>query len=191
MILGIGVLFMVSLMPDVESGARMLIKSAKEIMKSYKPPEEPKIETKAEKPLPAEISISDLKLTDVTGIGSKLANRLKSSGYDSVERLARSRPSTVSRMITGLNIDRAESIVTAAQNLVRTAQLRRFEVQMAPKTLAKETKPKKPSKKRVKKVTKKAPEPEKAKPEKPTRKKTVRETPKPPTKERVKPKKKT
>ncbi len=66
-----------------------------------------------------------LELTDVPGVGPRLAVRLRDAGYDSVARLARSRPSTVAQKVSGLSEARAATLVTAARDLIREVEVAR------------------------------------------------------------------
>ncbi|NHJ13116.1 MAG: hypothetical protein EAX95_05530 [Candidatus Thorarchaeota archaeon] len=113
------------------SGAKKLVDAAKGLLKKKAPDATPPIEVEPaeeeeESPPPPE---SELKLTDLPGVGAKLAKELERAGYNSVARLSRSRPSSVASMVDGLSASKAEVMIDAAIALVREAEMRSF---MAP-----------------------------------------------------------
>ncbi|RDE16323.1 MAG: hypothetical protein C4K47_01710 [Candidatus Thorarchaeota archaeon] len=65
----------------------------------------------------------DIKLTELPGVGPKLAERFREAGYDSVARVSRSRPDALARTVAGLSKDRAKSIVSAAKEAITSRQL--------------------------------------------------------------------
>ncbi|MHA1936229.1 MAG: helix-hairpin-helix domain-containing protein, partial [Candidatus Thorarchaeota archaeon] len=113
------------------------------------------------------------------GVGAKLAQTLERSGYDSIGRLSRSNPQSVSKKVEGLGRERATALIAAAKEHERSREIRAItgehEIAVAPKKVpiekkatevpkpekeAESKKPKtkkKPAKKPVKAPTKKAP----------------------------------
>jgi meiotic recombination protein SPO11 len=172
-----------------KTGAKNLVEAAKDLVKKSKVPV--KTETLDEEngeALPPKIA-----LTDVPGLGSKLAQSMDRAGYDSVARIARASPSNIAKKVDGLSSAKASKIVAAAKDLIRTqemAQITGEPVTVTPATSAKTVKdPEKeepvkedsPEKSTAKKPRKKA-APKKA----PARKKAAKK-PKPPPR-RKKPK---
>ena len=121
----------------------------------------------AEASLPAESSdlppALTLALTDVSGVGPKLARKLELAGYDSVARLSRSQPRTVAAKVEGLSLDRAEALVVSARELVRRVELERVTGVVRAEPRTRKTAPRRSSAKSKKKKTrpskKEAPEP--------------------------------
>ncbi|MGY5876565.1 MAG: helix-hairpin-helix domain-containing protein [Candidatus Thorarchaeota archaeon] len=162
------------------SGAKKLVHAAKALVKGSSKPVEEKATIEDEAP------VHETKLTDIPGVGSKLAKSIEAAGYTSVGRLSRSKPSTVARMVDGLSTTKAESLVAAARDLIRETEIKRIagpdeivestKTVAAPKTIetskTKEEKPttKKPVKKKPTAETPKAKAPAKKKPAKKTRK---------------------
>ncbi len=151
--------------------AQKLIDEAKALRKARqrasKKPEGPSkkttTKTKGEKSI-TESETTVTPLTAIRGIGPKLATKLIEGGYDSVERLARSKPQTVAGIVDGLGITKARQIVSAAREYVKQKQI---ESLVGPKESTTTSKREaKPSKKKTtpKKTTKKT---EKAKEKKP------------------------
>ena len=64
-----------------------------------------------------------MALTDVPGLGSKLALSMERAGYDSVARIARATPGNVAKKVDGLSSAKAAKIVAAAKDLIRTQEL--------------------------------------------------------------------
>ncbi len=89
-------------------------------------------ETQAVTPEEEEVSTPKLALTDVPGLGSKLALSMERAGYDSVARLARASPENVAKKVGGLSIARAASIVNAAKDLVREQELAELTIEPTP-----------------------------------------------------------
>lgn len=113
------------------SGAKNLVDAAKDLLKQKTPDAIPSSEiVSAEREEDSPPSLErEMKLTDLPGVGAKLAKELERAGYNSVARLSRSRPSSVANMVDGLSTSRAEGIIDAAIALMREAELRSF---MAP-----------------------------------------------------------
>ena len=167
-----------------DSGAKKIIEAAKEIIKKDKTPPDAEATSSEEEPS----EVEGPKLTDIPGIGAKLAKSLESGGYTSVGRLSRSQPSTVAKKVDGLSGKKAESIVSDAKKFMKdlelksvageTEQTETVKVSKTPSKTKKE-KPKIAAKKKspAKKSTKKAPKPkvktrERKKPKPPTVKET-------------------
>ena len=97
-------------------GAKKLISAAKTLVK--------KSEAKPVEPEEGEVTpVQWYTLTDIPGVGKKLAQSLESAGYDSVARLSRSRPSSVAGSVEGLGVDTANKLVLAARDLIQAKQL--------------------------------------------------------------------
>ncbi|MCW4026398.1 MAG: helix-hairpin-helix domain-containing protein, partial [Candidatus Bathyarchaeota archaeon] len=127
------------------SGAKKLISAAKETLTvSAKPePVSQEAEVQAEADTEIEITpISRLSLTDLPGVGAKLAKELERSGYNTVARISRSRPSSVAKVVDGLSLKRATMLVDAAIELVREAEMQSVSAiavsKPAPKEMPKE-----------------------------------------------------
>jgi meiotic recombination protein SPO11 len=180
------------------AGAKKLIKAAKDQLKEKPAPEPVEKEVKdieAPEPSPE----ADVRLTDLPGVGAKLARELERAGYNSVARLSRSRPSSVASVVDGLSRRKAESVVDAAIKMIREIEMRRFEestaVKPKPKDVPKKEEPKidaevpSPTEEAKKPETKvKPPKKKKAKKPKKTKKKTPKKELKPLERKRAKPK---
>jgi meiotic recombination protein SPO11 len=171
-----------------KAGAKKLVDAAKDLVKKSKAPE-----TVSEPTTQAtdEVLPTRMALTDVPGLGSKLALSMERAGYDSVARIARASPGNVAKKVDGLSSAKAAKIVAAAKDLIRTQEMARItgEPETIKPTTSAKTAPKKEEpvkeeapKKPVAKKTKKKATPKKA----PARKKRAKK-PKPPPK-RKKPK---
>jgi len=116
-----------------QAGAKKLTDAAKDLVKrsvstpAITEPSEPQPEAPEE-----EIRAPKLSLTDVPGLGSKLALSMERAGYDSVARLARASPENVAKKVGGLSIARAASIVNAAKDMVREQELAELTVEPIP-----------------------------------------------------------
>jgi meiotic recombination protein SPO11 len=172
-----------------KTGAKNLVAAAKDLIKKSQAPTVP--EPSADEP--EEVLPPRMALTDVPGLGSKLALSMERAGYDSVARIARASPGNVAKKVDGLSSAKAAKIVAAAKDLIHSQEMARITgepVTIKPVTSAKAVKaPEKeepvkeeaPEKPAAKKPKKKA-APKKA----PARKKRAKK-PKPPPK-RTKPK---
>ncbi|MHA2004410.1 MAG: helix-hairpin-helix domain-containing protein, partial [Candidatus Thorarchaeota archaeon] len=115
------------------AGAKKLITAAKELVKGGATP------TPAEKPPVSEADeaveppAATIKLTDLPGVGAKLAKELERSGYNTVARLSRSRPSSVAKVVDGLSLKKATTLVDAAIELIREAEMIAISETIAPK----------------------------------------------------------
>ncbi|MFW9887577.1 MAG: helix-hairpin-helix domain-containing protein [Candidatus Thorarchaeota archaeon] len=141
------------------SGSRKLIEAAKELIKGdvKQAIEEEHPTTEAVEM--EESPVSSFKLTDLPGVGGKLAKELERSGYNTVARLSRSRPSSVAKVVDGLSLKKATTLVDAAIDLVREAEMIAISESIAPR-IEPEDEPT-PNKAALEKV-----EPEKVEPEK-------------------------
>jgi len=156
-----------------KKGAQKLVSEAKEIVKDSKSKSDTKL-TKT-KPTDAETETPEIvkpKLTELPGVGSKLARSLEKSGYDSIARLSRTEPRRVAQRVDGLGLDKAKSLVASAKKYIKDGQMERFREATSVVTSAKTTKPpKKPKTPSKKPTTKKSPA-KKKKPKKKAEKKT-------------------
>ncbi len=71
------------------------------------------------KPDSTSVSESGIPITNLPGVGSKLADRLIAAKYDSVEKISRSRAPSLSKKIDGLSSTGAQNLVIAAKDLLR------------------------------------------------------------------------
>ena len=106
------------------SGAKKLVDTAKEMVKRHEKASAPVDELETQIGVEEEaISPPKLSLTEVPGLGSKLALSLERAGYDSVARLARASPENVAKKVGGLSTAKATSFVRAAKGLIREQEL--------------------------------------------------------------------
>ncbi|MFW9974033.1 MAG: helix-hairpin-helix domain-containing protein [Candidatus Thorarchaeota archaeon] len=121
-----------------QAGAKKLTDAAKDLVKrsasatvatesSGTQPVTPEEEEEEE-----EVNAPKLALTDVPGLGSKLALSMERAGYDSVARLARASPENVAKKVGGLSVARAASIVNSAKDLVREQELAELTLEPTP-----------------------------------------------------------
>jgi meiotic recombination protein SPO11 len=107
-----------------QSGATKLVDTAKEMVrrhaKAAAPIDEPGAQISG---VEESISLPKLSLTDVPGLGSKIALSLERAGYDSVARLARAAPENVAKKVGGLSVAKATSFVRAAKGMIREQEL--------------------------------------------------------------------
>jgi meiotic recombination protein SPO11 len=139
-----------------KSGAEKLVDAAKDLVKKSKVPTE-SVESSEEIDI-EEVGPPKLSLTDVPGLGAKLALSMERAGYDSVARIARATPSNVANKVDGLSAAKAETIVSAAKELMRSQEMERLTGEPSIVVTAKQTtETKKPPKKEesVKKPPKK------------------------------------
>ncbi|MGY5858188.1 MAG: helix-hairpin-helix domain-containing protein [Candidatus Thorarchaeota archaeon] len=157
------------------SGAQKLVDAAKDLIKKKDQPAKADPETLPDDEAPR----PTIKLSEVPGVGSKMALSLERAGYNSVARLSRSRPDAVASKVDGLSIAGASKIVTAAKDMMQRMEMERITGESTPTTVvaSKEIKPPKEKKAPVKKETTKLAEkaPAKKKPKKKTRRKKADE----------------
>ncbi|MHA2601380.1 MAG: helix-hairpin-helix domain-containing protein [Candidatus Thorarchaeota archaeon SMTZ1-83] len=118
------------------AGAKKLVSAAKETIRPSATPEPalPKVELRVEEDTEIEVTpLSRLSLTDLPGVGAKLAKELERSGYNTVARISRSRPSSVAKVVDGLSLRRATVLVDAAIELVRDAEMKSVVAMTKPK----------------------------------------------------------
>jgi DNA topoisomerase VI subunit A len=143
-------------------GAKKLVSAAKALVK--------KSEQKPKKPEDAETApVQWFSLTDIPGVGKKLAQSLESAGYDSVARLSRSRPISVASSVEGLGVETANKLVLAARDLIQAKQLEQVTGVPATTVVSAKTQPSPKEKTPVPKKTKTATKPEKKSPTKKTK----------------------
>jgi len=139
------------------AGAKKLVSAAKETIKASTKPEpvseKPEIQPEDDTSVEA-TPLSQLNLTDLPGVGAKLAKELERSGYNTVARISRSRPSSVAKVVDGLSLKRATVLVDAAIELVRDVEIQTVAAIAKPshsrhlsKNLLKKSLPKNPRKK--------------------------------------------
>jgi len=173
-------------------GASNLTAAAKDLLRKIKSESEPKEEIPQDEEIADEIMQPMLKLTDIPGVGAKLALSLERAGYTSVARLSRSRPDAVAAKVDGLSIASATKLVDSAKEIERDQEIERVigepstviaakKVDTKTDTKEKET-PVEPSTEPIKKA--------KRKPSKKKEKKVEAPVKKPPKKAAAPPKKK-
>lgn len=74
---------------------------------------------KKAKPKVAKETISEL--SSIPGVGNTLAKRLVLAGYDSVERIARARSSSISKKVEGMSDEGAKKLIDAAKDAIKAA----------------------------------------------------------------------
>ena len=152
-------------------GAKKLVSAAKEAMMMADAPETE----------PAEVGEAETKmnLKDVPGVGDKLAKSLTSAGYDSVERLSRARPDSISKKVDGVSDVTAQKIVDAAKEMVKAREAELVVGRPEPVVVA-------PKEAEEKEVKEEIPEeaPEKPKEKKKTEKKAAKKKPAPKTRKK-------
>ena len=82
-------------------------------------PKKEKSKPKAKKKMESKVSAAGPSLTNLPGIGPKLRERLIDAKYDSVEKISRSRPASISKKVEGLSIAGAKKLVQAAKDLLK------------------------------------------------------------------------
>ncbi|MHA2069149.1 MAG: helix-hairpin-helix domain-containing protein, partial [Candidatus Thorarchaeota archaeon] len=150
------------------AGAKKLIAAAKELVKGVPAPSTEEKPPAAKADDVDESPVASIKLTDLPGVGAKLAKELERSGYNTVARLSRSRPSSVSKVVDGLSIKKATTLVDAAIERVREAEMIAISESIAPKPKEEPKEKEEPPKVEEKKepVPEETPEPKKKKPAK-------------------------
>lgn len=173
-----------------KAGAKKLVAAAKDLVRKVDQPAKPDLDS-----IPVDdVPLPKIKLSDIPGVGSKMALSIERAGYNSVARLSRSRPDAVASKVDGLSTVGATKIVTAAKKMMKRMEIERITSDSSAPTVVagKETKPPKekktPVKKEIIKTTDKEPAkkgPKKAIPKKRRSKKKMK---KPPAPKRKKPK---
>ena len=175
-----------------KSGAKKLVAAAKDLVRKVDHPakSEPDIKPDAD-----DMPRPTIKLSDIPGVGSKMALSIERAGYNSVARLSRSRPDAVASKVDGLSTAGATKIVTAAKQMMKRIEIERITGESsAPTVIAgKETKPPKEKKALVKEEIPKTADKEPAKKESkkkatPKKKRSKKKMKKPPPPKRTKPK---
>ncbi len=174
-----------------KSGARKLVAAAKDLIRKKDQPAKPDADILPDDDIPR----PTISLSQVSGVGSKMALALERAGYNSVARLSRSRPDAVASKVDGLSTVGATKIVTAAKQMMKRMEIERITRDSSPPIVVagKETKPPKekkaPVKKEIPKIADKKPAKKESK-KKATPKKTrsKKKMKKPPAPKRTKPK---
>jgi meiotic recombination protein SPO11 len=181
-----------------KDGAKKLTDAAKDLVKrglaKTVTPDEPS-------EAPAEVTEEEIRaprmsLTDVPGLGSKLALSMERAGYDSVARLARASPENVAKKVGGLSVAKATSFVNSAKGLIRDQEIAELtgepEIIVATKTTKEAETPSEKEEPVKDKKEEKAPKKERVRKKKEPKKKEVpvkkpTKTPKAPPKKKPKP----
>ncbi len=157
-----------------KSGAQKIVAAAKDLIKKKDQPAKADAEILPDDEAPR----PTISLSQVPGVGGKMATSLERAGYNSVARLSRSRPDAVASKVDGLSVAGATKIVTAAKDMMQRMEIERITGDSTAPTVvaSKERKPPKekeaPVKKETPKTTEKAPA-KKAPKKKATRKKAA------------------
>jgi meiotic recombination protein SPO11 len=115
-----------------KSGASSLTSAAKDLLRKMETKSQPVESTTSESEITEEVIEPKTKLTDIPGVGSKLALSLERAGYTSVSRLSRSRPDAVAAKVDGLSVSSATKLVAAAKELERSEEIERIIGEPAP-----------------------------------------------------------
>jgi meiotic recombination protein SPO11 len=108
-----------------KAGASNLTAAAKDLLRKMKSESEPKEEIPIDEEVASEMIGPILKLTDIPGVGSKLALSLERAGYTSIARLSRSRPDAVAAKVDGLSVASATKLVASAREIERDQEIER------------------------------------------------------------------
>ncbi|MFW9959902.1 MAG: helix-hairpin-helix domain-containing protein [Candidatus Thorarchaeota archaeon] len=108
-----------------KAGARKLTAAAKDSLLRLKSETEPSEEVPQDEEISTEIAVPVLKLTDIPGVGAKLALSLERAGYTSIARLSRSRPDAVAAKVDGLSVASATKLVNSAKEIERDQEIER------------------------------------------------------------------
>ena len=114
------------------AGAISLTSAAKDLLRRMETKSQPTEEAPLDEVTASEIPESKLKLTDIPGVGTKLALSLERAGYTSVARLSRSRPDAVAAKVDGLSIASATKLVASAKELEHEEEVERVIGEPAP-----------------------------------------------------------
>jgi meiotic recombination protein SPO11 len=109
-----------------KAGAGNLTASAKDMLRKLVLDNQPKEETPQGQDEFSDMDEPALKLTDIPGVGAKLALSLERAGYTSVARLSRSRPDAVSTKVDGLSVANATKLVSSARELEHNREIERI-----------------------------------------------------------------
>ncbi len=80
-----------------KSGAKKLVAAAKDLVRKVDQPAKSEVDIKPDD----DVSRPTIKLSDIPGVGSKMALSIERAGYNSVARLSRSRPDAVASKVDG------------------------------------------------------------------------------------------
>jgi meiotic recombination protein SPO11 len=174
-----------------KAGATNLTSSAKDMLRKMVVESQPKEEIPSDQDDFSDAMGPALKLTDIPGVGTKLALSLERAGYSSVARLSRSRPDAVATKVDGLSVVNATKLVASARELERTREFERVigepSITIAAKkedttttTMEKEPPEEAPSEPKIK--AKRKPSPKKEKPIEVSAKRLAKKTAAPPKK---------
>jgi len=166
-----------------KSGAEKLVAAAKDLVKKST-----KVEVQETEGVEEELPSPAVRLSDVPGVGSKMALALERAGYNSVARLSRSRPDAVASKVDGLSEVGASKIVDAAREMMRTMEIERLTGGDEPPTVVTAGKTAKPPEEKKEPVKKESP-PKKKPAKKKGKKETVESSPSKKAKKPAPPKK--
>ncbi len=113
-----------------EDGAKKLISDAKEKMKASKKPAKKSTKKKPTKKAPKKSTKQPKKskkktvkpepaLLEIPGIGETLAHRLADAGYETVEKLSKTRYKTLSKKVDGVSEDGAKKLISSAKDSLK------------------------------------------------------------------------
>ncbi|TXT55155.1 MAG: hypothetical protein BAJATHORv1_40064 [Candidatus Thorarchaeota archaeon] len=101
-----------------ESTAEKIVTAAKDMIKASKPDKK----TKRKKPSKSKKTTSKFDMKKLPGVGEKTRDSLIESGYSTVEKIAKTKPATISKKVDGIGESTAEKIVTAAKDMIKASK---------------------------------------------------------------------
>lgn len=119
------------------TGASSLTSAAKDLLRKMDTKGQQLEDVASDEIGSSDVVESNLKLTDIPGVGAKLALSLERAGYTSVARLSRSRPDAVAAKVDGLSITSATRLVASAKDLEHDQEIERIIGESSPIVIAK------------------------------------------------------
>ncbi|TFG05448.1 hypothetical protein EU538_11340 [Candidatus Thorarchaeota archaeon] len=98
--------------------AERIVEAAKNLTKPPKKKSKSEKKRKPKETLPKTAS-AEIAMTELPGVGKKTRQSLIAAGYDSVEKISRSKPSTIAKKVDGVGKKTAEDIVKASKSLTK------------------------------------------------------------------------
>lgn len=99
-----------------KSTAEKIVRAAKKMSKPPKKKSKPKKKSRTEQPTKSDAL--ETSMTSLPGVGAKTRDSLIAAGYDSVEKISRSKASVIAKNIDGVGTKTAEAIVKAAKEIL-------------------------------------------------------------------------
>ncbi len=104
------------------TGASNLVSMAKDMLRQKDAIVEPEVVVSTDEAYSDAVQPKQ-NLTDIPGVGAKLALSLDRAGYTSVARLSRSRPDAIAAKVDGLSVSNATKLVNEAQKMQREQEI--------------------------------------------------------------------